>query len=58
MDDDQRALVRSDVTIDDEDKLQFYLEQMYDSNHFEKGKMLDWEKKPSIIKTDYTTAKN
>ena len=58
MDDDQRALVRSDVTIDDEDKLQFYLEQMYDSNHFKKSKMLDWEKKPSIIKTDYTTAKN
>ena len=31
---------------------------MYDSNHFEKSEMLDWEKKPSIIKTDYTAAKN
>ena len=31
---------------------------MYDSNHFEKSEMLDWEKKPSIIKMDYTAAKN
>ena len=30
---------------------------MYDSNHFEKSKMLEWEKKPSITKTDYTAAK-
>ena len=58
LDDDQRALVRSDVTIADEDKLQFYLEQMYDSNHFEKSKMLDWEKKPTIIKTNYVDAKD
>ena len=58
LDDDQRALVRSDVTIPDEDKLQFYLEQMYDSNHFEKSEMLDWEKKPSVTKSDYTAAKN
>ena len=58
LDDDQRALVRSDVTITDEDKLQFYLEQMYDSNHFEKSEMLDWEKKPSVTKTDYIAAKH
>jgi hypothetical protein len=58
LDDDQRALVRSDVTIADEDKLQFYLEQMYDSNHFEKSEMLDWEKKPSITKADYVAAKD
>ena len=58
LDDDQRALVRSDVTIADEDKLQFYLEQMYDSNHFEKSEMLDWEKKPTIIKTNYVDAKD
>jgi hypothetical protein len=41
LDDDQRALIRSNVTITDKDKLQFYLKQMYDSNHFEKNKMLD-----------------
>ncbi len=58
MDDDQSSLVRSDVTIADEDKLQFYLEQMYDSNHFEKSKMLDWEKKPSVTKADYIAAKD
>ncbi len=39
LDDDQRALVRSDVTIADKDKLQFYLEQMYDSNHFDKNEI-------------------
>ena len=51
LDDDQRALVHSDITIADEDKLQFYLEQMYNSNHFKMSEMLDWEKKPTIIKT-------
>jgi hypothetical protein len=58
LDDDQCALVRSDVTIADKDKLQFYLEQMYDSNHFNKNKMLDWEKQPTATKTDYNAAKN
>jgi len=56
LDDDQRALVRSDVTIADE--LQFYLEQMYDSNHFEKSEMLEWEKKSSVTKMDYIAAKH
>jgi hypothetical protein len=36
LDDDQRALIRSDVTIADDDKLQFYLEEIYDSNRFDK----------------------
>ena len=31
LDDDQCAFVCSDVTIADNDKLRFYLEQMYDS---------------------------
>jgi hypothetical protein len=31
---------------------------MYDSNHFEKSEMLDWEKKPTIIKTNYVDAKD
>jgi hypothetical protein len=58
LDDNQCALVRSNVMIADKDKLQFYLEQMYDSNHFDKNEMLAWEKQPTAIKTDYDAAKN
>ncbi len=58
LDDDQQALIRSDVTIADEDKLQFYLEQMYDSNHFDKNDMLEWEKQPNATKTNYDGAKD
>jgi hypothetical protein len=36
LDEDQRSLIRSDVTIADDDKLQFYLEEIYDSNRFDK----------------------
>jgi hypothetical protein len=57
LDDDQHALVRSDVTIADKDKLQFYLEQMYDSNHFNKNEMLAWEKQPTATKMDYDASK-
>lgn len=57
LDDDQRALVRSDVTIADDDKLQFYLEEIYDSNRFDKQEMLTWEQQPPAIKTDYDEAK-
>jgi hypothetical protein len=32
----QRALIRSDVSIADDNKLQFYLEKIYNSNHFDK----------------------
>jgi hypothetical protein len=58
LDNDQCALVRSDVMIADEDKLQFNLEQMYDSNHIDKNEMLAWEKQPTATKTDYNAAKN
>ncbi len=44
--------------IADEHKLQFYLEQMYDSKHFDKNKMLAWEKQPTATKMDYDAAKN
>jgi hypothetical protein len=37
LDYDQTSLVQSDITISDEDKLQFYLEQMYNSNFFQQG---------------------
>jgi hypothetical protein len=40
---DQCALVHSDVTIANNDKLQFYLEEIYDSNHFDKQEMLTWD---------------
>jgi len=58
LDDDQTALIRSDITISDKDKLQFYLEQMYDSNMFDKAEMMEWEQQPINIKTDYDLAKN
>ena len=31
---------------------------MYKSNHFEKSKMMEWEKKSSVTKSDYTAAKD
>jgi hypothetical protein len=58
LDDDQRAFIRSNIMIADEDKLQFYLEQMYDSNHFNKNNMLEWEKQPNTTKTNYNSAKD
>ena len=58
LDDNQTTLIRSDITISDDDKLQFYLEQMYDSNMFEKAEMMEWEQQPINIKTDYALAKN
>ena len=45
------------LSITDEDKLQFYLEQMYDSNMFDKAEMMEWEQQPINIKTDYPLAK-
>ena len=56
LNDDQRALVRSDVTITDNKKLQFYLEEIYDSNCFDKQEMLPWEQQPADTKTDYNLA--
>lgn len=53
LNDDQIVLVRSDVAIADEDKLQFYLEEIYDSNKFDKQDMLTWEKQPVATKTDF-----
>ncbi len=53
---DQCALVRSDVTIADNNKLQFYLEEIYDSNCFDKQEMLTWEQQPAATKTDYDLA--
>jgi hypothetical protein len=57
LDDDQRMLVCSNIAIADKDKLQFFLEEMFDSNHFDKNKMLDWERQATATKTDYKLAK-
>ena len=57
LDDDQRVLVRSDVTIADDNKLQFYLEEIYDRNRFDKQEMLTWEHQPTATKTDFDLAK-
>jgi hypothetical protein len=57
LDDGQRALIRSDVTIADNDKLQFYLEEIYDSNRFNKQEMLTWEQQPQNTKTNFDLAK-
>ena len=57
LNDNQHALVRSDVTIADDDKLQFYLEEIYDSNCFDKQEMLTWERQPAATKTDFDLTK-
>jgi hypothetical protein len=51
LNDNQCMLVCSNVTIVDKDKLQFYLEEMYGSNHFDKNKMLDREQQATAFKT-------
>ncbi len=57
LDDDQICIKRFGITISDEDKLQFYLEQMYASNHFDKKEMTEWENKIIAIKDDFDEAK-
>jgi hypothetical protein len=57
LDNDQKALVRLDVTIPDDNKLQFYLEEIYDSNRFNKQDMLTWEQSSAIIKTNFDQTK-
>jgi hypothetical protein len=54
---DQKALVRLDVTIPDNNQLQFYLEEIYDSNKFDKQDMLTWKQSSAIIKTDFDQTK-
>jgi hypothetical protein len=55
---DQVSLIRSEVTISDDDKLQFYLEQMYESNTFDKMEMMTWENQPTATKTDFNLARD
>jgi hypothetical protein len=54
---EQARIDRLGVVISNEDKLQFYMEQIYGSNCFDKKKMVDWENKPINIKGNYNKAK-
>jgi hypothetical protein len=57
LDDKQMCIQSFGITIFNEDKLQFYLEQMYACNSFNKKEMTEWENKPEIIKNDFKEAK-
>jgi hypothetical protein len=57
LNDDQVRIERYGITIFDKDKLQFYLEQMYSSNHFAKKEMTEWENKPEANKNNFGKAK-
>ena len=57
LNDDQVRIKRYGITISDEDKLQFYLKQMYSSNHFDKKEMTEWENKPEADKNNFGKAK-
>jgi len=57
LDDEQIRIERFGINISNEDKLQFYLEQMYASNTFDKKEMTEWENKPVAIKDDFAQAK-
>ena len=55
----QICIKRFRITISNKDKLQFYLKQMYASNHFDKKEMTEWEweNKPIAIKDNFDKAK-
>ena len=57
LDDNQICTKCFGITISNEDKLQFYLEQMYVCNHFDKKKMIEWENKIITIKDNFDKAK-
>ena len=51
LDDDQAALAANNIPISDEDKLQFFIEQMYESKNFDREQYVAWEKRPAATKT-------
>ena len=53
LDDKQMHIKHFGITTSDKDKLQFYLEQMYPSNSFDKKEMTEWENKPEITKNNF-----
>jgi hypothetical protein len=56
LDKEQKQLELLGILISDTDKLQFYMEQIYASNIFDKKEMIDWENKPTVVKDDYDEA--
>jgi hypothetical protein len=56
LDKEQAGIDRLGVIISGEDKLQFYMEQIYLSNCFDKKEMVYWENKSIAIKDDYSEA--
>ncbi len=58
LDDDQVRIKQFGITISNKDKLQFYLEQMYASNHFDKKEMTEWETSLKPSKTISTTQRH
>ncbi len=56
LNDDQVCIERYGITISNKDKLQFYLEQTYASNHVDKKEMTEWENKPEAIKNSFDKA--
>jgi hypothetical protein len=57
LDNEQMCIKHFGITISNKDKLQFYLEQMYASNSFNKKEMTKWENKPKITKNNFDEAK-
>jgi hypothetical protein len=52
LDKEQKQLKLLGIAISGKDKLQFYMEQIYASNMFDKKEMIDWENKPVVVKDD------
>ncbi len=57
LDKEQHRLDCLGIVISDEDKLQFCMEQIYESNQFNKNEMTIWENKGELIKNDYAKVK-
>ena len=57
LNEEQQRLALLGIVISDDDKLQFYMEQIYSSNIFDKKEMVEWENKPIVIKDDFIEAK-
>jgi hypothetical protein len=57
LDKEQKQLEVLGIMIINKDKLQFYIEQIYALNMFNKKEMVDWENKPILIKDNYIEAK-
>jgi hypothetical protein len=53
----QKRLELLGIVISDNDKLQFYMEQIYALNMFDKKEMVNWENKPIVRKDNYDKAK-